>query len=89
MEKIGTNIKVGLINEHGINKEISNEFGSIMYLMTALYNCPKIANNVKNILNRYDKYQQKWKIHYEDNNLMIFETKDCWGNLNYFHLIFK
>ena len=85
-ERIGTNIKISLINEHGIKEAISNDFGNETYLRMAIYNCPKNAENVRNILNRYDKYGQKWNIQYNDNNLMIFESKDCWGNLGYFHL---
>ena len=26
---------------------------------------------------------------FEDDDLMIFESKDCWGNLGYFHLKFE
>lgn len=89
MEKIGTKIKISLVNEHGIQEAISNDFGNETYLKMALYNCPKNATNVKNVLNNYDKFNQKWHIKYEDDDLMIFESKDCWGNLGYFHLKFE
>ena len=89
MEKIGSNIKIDLINAHGIHEALTNDFTNEMNLKMAIYNCPKDVKKIQNVLRNFDKFGQKWEISYEDNYLMIFQNKDCWGNYNYFHIKFN
>ena len=89
MEKIGSNIKIDLINAHGIHEALTNDFKNEMALKLAIYNCPKNVGKLENVLKNHDQFGGKWKITYEDENLMIFEHKDGWGNLNYLHIRFN
>lgn len=89
MEKIGSNVKFSLINAHGIPMALTNEFTNEMRFKMAIYNCPKNVENLKNVLKNFDKFGKKWDIEYEDENLMIFEHQDCFGNLMCLHLKFN
>ena len=62
--KIGNNIEMKLINSHGIGEFITNVFKDKTCLQIALYNCPKNARNVRNVLNNHNKYNYKWNIQY-------------------------
>ena len=88
-ERIGTNIKISLQNEYGINKSLNYRFENEICLKIALYNCPKNAERVKNVLNNYDEFNYKWKTEYEYNNLMVFKSKDVLGNIDYLNLKFE
>lgn len=89
MERIGSNIRIDLINEQGIPECITNDFKNEVAFKIAIYNCSKNAKELENVLRKFDKFGQEWEIEYEDNYLMIFKHQDAWGNLNYLHIKFN
>lgn len=89
MGKIGSSVKIDLINAGGISMALTNEFKNEMEFKMAIYNCIRDAEELSKVLKNHDKFEQKWQIEYEDEKLMIFKHEDAWGNLRYLHLTFN
>ena len=92
MGKVGSKIKINLINEHGIHEALSNEFKNEIEFKVAIYNCTNNTENTDEILeivNKYSKFRYKWTVYYQDECLLIFKNVDGWGNKNYLHVEFN
>lgn len=89
MEKTGSKTRVFLVNEHGINLALSNDFENEIEFKVAIYNCINNTENTQIILeeiNNYSKFKDKWCVYYQDELLLIFKKVDKLGNKHYLHI---
>ena len=89
MGKVGCRVKIYLKNEHGILHSLNNNFKNEVEFKVSIYNCEKNAQKILEKIKIHQKFNYKWNILLEDEELMIFETEDCYGNKRYLHIDFR
>ena len=89
MEKVGCRVKIYLKNEHGVLHTLHSYFNNEVEFKVNIYSCEKNTDKLLKILERHQKYNQKWKTLLNEEDLIIFKTEDSLGNKNYLHIDFR